>query len=564
VRRIPAPPPSGVLYALFVVAGLLMYAPVLDGGFISDDSHYVQRNEYVHDLSVHNLVAIWDPGSEVTVLVENYAPVHLMLHAFEWQAFGPDVFGYHVVNVVLHALAAVLLVPIYRRSAIGAWPAVLGASFFLVHPSNVESVAWISQLKSSSALVLSLLALLWHPRRPLAALVAFALALFAKPFAAFALPVVALFGWVRGRSAEASDRPESAFRWGWLAGWLCVVGLFAFVESYAFNQSAGLAPPLYADLVERYMTIFAVLSRYALMTVCGIGLSTFHEPLPVTSISDPAFLSGVLIVAGLGWRTLVTLARGSEEAVYWLWAAISMAPLSGVLPLPYPMADRYLYFVLPGLIGGACLAWRDDLSPWLERVAGAERARLAARIATLAIVALLAVFSAQTYRRAPVYRSADALMTDAELNYPDGVAAHTRRAGRAAAAGDVDGAIAHLRAAWSRGYNRVDHLIADPRYAILESEPDFVALKNEMADDWISRLDEDPAMPHYKSRALAQAYVAKGDLEGALRVIESAARRPGPIAGELAADAEELRRRIAFEQRLEAQRPGRIDDPGTD
>lgn len=541
-----------------------MYAPVLDGGFISDDSHYVQRNEYVHDLSWHNVVAIWDPGSEVTVLVENYAPVHLMLHAFEWQAFGAEVVGYHVVNVVLHALAALLLVPIYRRSGIGAWPAVLGASYFLVQPSNVESVAWISQLKSSSALVLSLLALLWHPRRPLAALVAFALALFAKPFSAFALPVLALFGWLRGRGAATSDRPEASFRWRWLAGWLCVVGLFAFVESYAFNQSAGLAPPLYADLVERYMTIFAVLSRYAVMAVCGIGLSTFHEPLPVTSVLDPAFLAGVLIVVGLGWRTLVTLARGSEEAVYWLWAAISVAPLSGVLPLPYPMADRYLYFVLPGLIGGVCLAWRDDVSPWLERVAGAERAKLASRIATLAIATLLVVFAVQTYRRAPVYRSADALMTDAELNYPDGVAAHTRRAGRAAAAGDVVGAIAHLRAAWARGYNRVDHLIADPRYAILASEPDFVALKHEMADDWISRLDEDPDMPHYKSRALAQAYVAKGDLAGALRVIESAAGRPGPIAAELAADADELRRRIALEQRLDAQRERRVDGSGAD
>ncbi len=549
---------------LFSVVGLLLYSPVLDGGFVSDDSHYVQRNEYVHDLSAHNLVAIWDPTSEVTVLVENYAPVHLMLHALEWRVFGEGVVGYHVVNVLMHALAAILLVPIYRRSGIGAWPAVLGASLFLVHPSNVESVAWISQLKSSSALVLSLLALLWHPRRPLAALVAFALALFAKPFSAFALPVLALFGWMRGTAAEAADRPATGFRWSWLAGWLCVVGLFAFVESYAFKQSAGLAPPLYPDLVERYMTIFAVLTRYAAMAVGGIGLSTFHEPLPVTSVLDPEFLSGVLMIVGLGWRTLVTLARGSEEAVYWLWAAISLAPLSGVLPLPYPMADRYLYFVLPGLIGGVCLAWRDDLAPRIARSAGVDGARLAGRVAIVVVASMLAVFSVQTIRRAPVYRSADALMTDAELNYPDGVAAHTRKAGRAAAAGDVAGAIAHLRAAWSRGYNRVDHLIADPRYAILKSEADFVALKNEMADDWISRLEEDPEMPHYKSRALAQAYVAKGDLPGALRVIESAARRPGPIAEDLAADADELRQRIALEQRLEAARARSPDRSATD
>lgn len=529
---------------------------MLDGAFISDDSHYVLMNEYVHDLTAHNIVAIWDPTSEVTVLVENYAPVHLMLHAFEWQAFGNHVTGYHVVNVLLHALAALLLVPLYRRSGIGPWPAALGAGVFLVHPANVESVAWISQLKSSSALVLSLLALLWHPRRPLAALVAFSLALFAKPFSAFALPVAALFGWLRGRAAPptAPSASDSASGQVWLVGWGAVVGLFALVESYAFNQSAGLAPPLYGDLVERYLTIFAVLARYAAMAVAGVGLSTFHEPLPVTSPFDPVFLLGVALVLGLGWRTIVVLKRGSEEAVYWLWAAISVAPLSGVLPLPYPIADRYLYFVLPGLIGAVCLAWRDDGAPAIARLAGADAGRLGGRLATILVVAMLLGFSLQTFRRAPVYRSADALMTDAELNYPDGVAAHTRQAGRAAAAGDVRGAIAHLRAAWGRGYNRVDHLIADPRYAILESDPDFIALKHEMADDWISRLEEDPEMPHYKSRALAQAYVAKGDLPGALRVIERAAARPGPIADELAADAEELRRRIALERRLEAER----------
>ena len=59
----------------------------------------------------------------MTVLVENYAPVHLVLHALEWQFFEAEVFGYHVVNVLLHALAALLLVPVFRRSGAGAAPA---------------------------------------------------------------------------------------------------------------------------------------------------------------------------------------------------------------------------------------------------------------------------------------------------------------------------------------------------------------------------------------------------------------------------------------------------------
>ena len=541
-------------WGAFLLVGLILYWPVLDGAFISDDSHYVLKNQYVHDLTLDNVIAIWDPTSEVAVLVENYAPVHLMLHSFEWQIFGPEVTGYHVVNLALHAWAAALLILLYRRSGLGPWVAWAGAAWFFLHPGNVESVAWISQLKSSAALVLSLLAILAHPSRPLWALLCFTLALFAKPFSAFALPVVLLFSWCRWRAARESGEVEISFGWGWLSGWAVVVAFFAWVESAAFGQSAGLAPPLYAELSVRYMTIFSVFIRYAWMSLTGTGLSTFHEPPPVLGPGDPYFLAGLVLMVLLGWRTLLTLRRGSEESVWWLWAAIALAPLSGVLPLPYPMADRYLYFVLPGLIGGSCFAWRDTLSPWLSQLLGPPaRERLRYGLVA-AFVLWLLWFCWQTYEQAPVYRSAEALMAEAERNYPEGAAAQIRRAGREAAAGNVALAIQHLRAARARGYNRVDHLIGDHRYDALRSNPEFIELRDEMAEDWISRLESDPEPSHYKARALAQAYVAKGDLKGALDVIEQAAQRPGPIGEGLQADAEQLRTQIALEDRLKAER----------
>ena len=146
------------------------------------------------------------------------------------------------------------------------------------------------------------------------------------------------------------------------------------------------------------------------------------------------------------------------------------------------------------------------------------------------------------------------LMAEAERNYPDGAAAQIRRAGREVALGNVVLAVEHLRAARARGYNRVDHLLGDRRYDSLRSDPGFIALRDEMAEDWIARLEVEEAPSHYKARALAQAYVAKGDLRGALVVIEGAADRPGPIREGLLRDAEDLRRQIALEDRLSAER----------
>ena len=78
--------------------------------------------------------------------VENYAPVHLLLHAFEWSLFGENVRGYHLVNLGVHALAALLLAIFFRRTGIPRNAALGAAAIFLVHPANVEAVAWISQL----------------------------------------------------------------------------------------------------------------------------------------------------------------------------------------------------------------------------------------------------------------------------------------------------------------------------------------------------------------------------------------------------------------------------------
>ena len=118
----------------------------------------------------------------------------------------------------------------------------------------------------------------------------------------------------------------------------------------------------------------------------------------------------------------------------------------------------------------------------------------------------------------------------------------------------------HLRAAHARGYNRVDHLLQDRSYASMQADPEFMAIKREMAADWISRLGGLDRLSHYKARALAQAYVAVDELEEAARVLESACLRPGPIAEALRADAESLRDELAFRARIEASR-GRAATP---
>ena len=104
----------------FLGASLLVYEPAMNGAFLSDDGHYVQRNVYIHELSLENLIAILEPLGPVTLAVVNYSPVQMLIHALAWDAFGSDTTGHHLVNVVFHAIASLLLIPL-ETSLIRRW-----------------------------------------------------------------------------------------------------------------------------------------------------------------------------------------------------------------------------------------------------------------------------------------------------------------------------------------------------------------------------------------------------------------------------------------------------------
>jgi hypothetical protein len=172
-------------------------------------------------------------------------------------------------------------------------------------------------------------------------------------------------------------------------------------------------------------------------------------------------------------------------------AAASYAPVSQVLAFLYPMADRYLYFVLPGLLGAALVT----AGPWLARSAGgglaAWREPRAAALA-LGVAGLAAGFAWQAHARAEVFGSAERFARDSVLHYPKGLGGQLARARKALVAGDAAGALDALEAAHARGYRSALVLLGDPLFRQLAREPRFEALVQRMAREWLARADTLP------------------------------------------------------------------------
>ena len=88
--------------------------------------------------SVTGLAHIWmQPGA-----TQQYYPLAYTAFWMEHKLWGDSTLGCHLVNILMHAASALLVLGILQKLQVpGAW---LAAGIFALHPVQVESVAWIS------------------------------------------------------------------------------------------------------------------------------------------------------------------------------------------------------------------------------------------------------------------------------------------------------------------------------------------------------------------------------------------------------------------------------------
>ena len=194
-----------LLALLLVIVTMMAYTPAWSGTPIWDDNAHLTKPEL---RSLDGLARIWtQPG-----VTQQYYPLLHTLFWLEHQLWGDWPAGYHLLNILLHCTSALLLVRILRQLEIpGAW---LAAAIFALHPIQVESVAWISELKNLLSGVFyfgSLWAYLKfdRTRKPgfyAAALALFALGLMSKTvIATLPAAMLVIFWWKRGKLSLRDD-----------------------------------------------------------------------------------------------------------------------------------------------------------------------------------------------------------------------------------------------------------------------------------------------------------------------------------------------------------------------
>lgn len=385
-----------------LLAGLLVviYWPAICGGFIWDDDVYVTNNPLL--TSPHGWQDIWFSAEDQS----QFFPLVFTTLRLEHLVWGLNPFGYHLVNVLLHAANAVLVWLVLRRMAIpGAW---IAAALFAFHPVQAESVAWVTELKNTQSTLFYLLAVfMWinylrdEPSsrwKYYSLTIAFYIfALLSKTTACTMPAALLMIPWMQGeRIGWRRIRQVIPF----LVLGIAAGALSIWWEQHLGNYRQDVGQAL--TVVQRVLIAALALWFYAGKLIFPVNL-TFSYPHWQVNAGDAVnyiWLAGCLAVAFALWFWRQALGRRVIGAVIFFVATLS--PLLGFIPLytfKYSyVADHYQYMACIGLLALAAAG--------LQQIP---------RIFSIIVIAVLGIL---TWKQAHIYRDQMTLWKDTLAKNP--------------------------------------------------------------------------------------------------------------------------------------------------
>lgn len=398
-----------------IPATLLVYQPAWHGGFLWDDDGHVTKE------ALRSFAGIWRIWFEPGATQQYYPFVHTAFW-LQYDLWGLQTTGYHVVNILLHAGSACLLMAILRRLNVpGAW---IAGALFALHPIQVESVAWITELKNTLSGVMYFGAALAYlhfdahrSRRAYAVAIGlFTLALFSKSVTA-TLPagLLVVFWWQRGRIDWPRDvvplLPFFIAGAGVGAMTVWMERTFIGAEGSAFNFS----------FIERGLIAGRAVVFYLAMLAWPVNLTFSYARWHVSQDVWWQYLYPLAVLAVIGalWairgRTRAPLAAA-------LYFVATLGPALGfvnVFPFKFSfVADHFQYLASAGLfaVGGAGLV---ALAARLGGAPGLQTRGLALGVAVLLPLSWL------TWRDSHAYVDKETLYRTTLARNPESWLAHS-------------------------------------------------------------------------------------------------------------------------------------------
>jgi tetratricopeptide (TPR) repeat protein len=398
--------PLGALL-IAVVTGWI-YFPCLQGTWLWDDGLEISENPVLKAGS-----GWWTPWLRPEGM--DYFPLKSTLQWIEWHAWGAHPLGYHLVNLGLHILSALLVWRLLRL--LGVRAAFVGGLIFAVHPIAVESVAWISEFKNTVSLpplLLAAIAFVEFDRGGRRGAWAVSLAWFFAALACktsvvmFPLVLLLYIGWRRGTLGRRDLLTVLPF----FAAAFAMGAATVWFQSTRSIGNAGIPATLGTRLAEAGWSI----ASYARMCLWPVGMAPVYSAPAVSWTAVLPWL-GTLGIVGLFW--LRRAGWGRHALLGSGWFLLNLIPVLGLVPMAYfrvsARADHFAYLPLVGVAGLAAAAFGAALAACERRAVRRRAVRLAFALAASAAACAMAV---EAHAYSGVFHDEKALWTYAVGRVP--------------------------------------------------------------------------------------------------------------------------------------------------
>ena len=354
-----------LIIVFLIIASCATFGRIGANDFINfDDNLYITENVHVQSgFSVKNI--LW---AFTTVHHSYWHPLTWLSHMLDWSLFGSNAAGHHLVSLLLHIGAVILLFLFLYKTTHRLWPSAFAAAFFALHPLRVESVAWAAERKDVLSMFFAMATLYTYAfyvenrkiSKYLLCLILFALALMSKPMMV-TLPFVLLLldYWPLKRldslSTANNDLLKKAGRL--LSEKIPFFMLTIAVSAIAFwaqNKVGAMVTMENISFIERLSNAVVSYGNYLGKIFWPVNLAVFYpfeHSLPGREILISAFILIIITAAVLCFiRELPFLFTG------WFLYLGTLIPVIGLVQVgDQAMADRYTY--LPSIGIAVMLSW---------------------------------------------------------------------------------------------------------------------------------------------------------------------------------------------------------------
>ncbi|MCP4006528.1 MAG: hypothetical protein GY725_20310 [bacterium] len=379
--------PWWVPLALVLLAALPFW-PAVDGDFIEDDRPIIRDRIELRDVShiPEFFGQTYWPGGQQGGL---YRPLSVSSYALDrilWGADasgGPSRFGVHASNLILNALAVLLLFQILR-ARLSLWiPAAVGAALFAVHPVHVEAVSHMVGRADLAMTVFFLAAFALHSHGTAARVLAagfYLLSCMCKEMAVVLPGLLFVDSWLRSKDESAGLFLRRVF----VELTPCALALGSFILLRGWVLGAASVPPVSFALYlpaqylafpdpapgEVLLTMTHALGEISRLLIAPFSLSADYSGFPHSTRLAPAVLLSAALLVGVLVGVILALRRGLRSPFFWLvWFALTWLPVSNLLfASGIVMAERVLYLpsvALAGVVGSVARLALESDRRWL-------------------------------------------------------------------------------------------------------------------------------------------------------------------------------------------------------